>query len=119
MRESKEFIKSKEEEKSIKDELERIKKEEEIRAKEDKTGTPWNLINPDLVTPENLEIFQHYLNGELEVAHGEVEVAKAKLEKMKGEQKETNEALLLWLDDKIVAEIARKELEEQKAKDNY
>jgi len=120
MRKSKEFLEPTGGEQSFRQILAEMKIKEEERAKEDKTGTPWTLINPELITPQNLEIFQHFYNGELEIAQEESRVAKMNLEKIKNEQsKRANEALLLWIDDKISAEIARRELQEEKEKDNY
>lgn len=122
MRKSKESIESlsKNDEKSSLEIMTEIKKKEEEIAKEDKMGTPWNLINPDLITPENLEVFRHFIEGELEIAQESSRVEKAKLETIKDEKvRLSNETLLHVIDDKISAEIARKELEEEKEKDNY
>ena len=115
-----EALSKKKEEKSPLEIMEETKKREEEIAKEDKTGTPWNLIDPDLITHENLELFRHFNDGELEIAQEEVKVAIMKLEKIKDEKaRSSNEALLRLIDDKISAEIAKKELKEEQEKDNY
>ncbi|MDP2934569.1 MAG: hypothetical protein Q8N59_02285 [bacterium] len=116
-KESMEVLPKKEEEKSPLEIMEEIKKKEEGVAKEDKTGTPWNLINPDLITPENRELFRHFNDGELEIAQGELRVAKAKLEKIKNEKAMlSNKTLLEMIDDKIpvLIEIERQRLEDEK-----
>jgi len=119
-KESMEALSKKKEEKSPLEIMEETKKREEEIAKEDKTGTPWNLIDPDLITHENLELFRHFNDGELEIAQEEVKVAIMKLEKIKDEKaRSSNEALLRLIDDKISAEIAKKELKEEQEKDNY
>jgi hypothetical protein len=115
--ESMEVLPKKEEEKSLLEIMEEIKKKEEEVAKEDKTGTPWNLINPGLITHENLELFCHFIDGELEIAQVELRVAKAKLEEIKNEKAMlSNKALLEMIDDKIPAliEIERQKLEDEK-----
>jgi hypothetical protein len=84
------------------------KREEEI-AKEDKAGTAWNTIDPDLITPENLEIFDLYKKGEFEQAQAKKDLAKIKLKEIKDkETRDSNEALMSFLDDKIDAEIENK-----------
>ena len=120
LKESMEILPEKEEEKSPLEIMEGTKKREEEIAKEDKTGTPWNLINPDLITPENLELFRHFNDGELEIAQEEIKVARVNLDKIKDEKiRRSNEALLRLIDDKISAEIAKRELKEEQEKDNY
>jgi hypothetical protein len=119
-KESMDVFSEKEKKKSPLEIMEEMKKREEEIAKEDKTGTPWNLIDPDLITHENLELFSHFNDGEMEIAQEEVKVAKIKLEKIKDEKaRSSNEALLRLIDDKISAEIAKRELKEEQEKDNY
>lgn len=89
--------------------MEETKKREEEIAKEDKTGTPWNTIDPGLITSENLEIFDLFTKGEFEQAQAKKSLAEMKLEEIKDKKaRASNEALIRYLDDKIFAELNRK-----------
>jgi hypothetical protein len=123
MKESIEKALSKKEgkEKTVTEQLEEIKEADLERMKEDKTfRSPWLHIEPELLSNETQDIFSHFQDGEFEVAQGRLEEAREKISKTKkGKDKSSNEGFLQWIDNRIAAEIAKKELEEEKEKDNY
>jgi hypothetical protein len=110
----------KKEEKSPLDLMWEAKRKAEEIAREDKTGTAWNPINPDLITPENLDLWAHLQNGELEIASGNLDAAREKLNKIKdAKARQSNEDLLKFVDNQIIEKIDAKRTAEDQAMDNY
>ena len=122
----------------IKEEDELLRKMKEVKEaaeeadKEDKQGTPWYAIDPELITIENLRIFNQFqesqlkgfpetmeeidkLNNDLDSAAGIVKLAKEKNNEIKDAKKrEANENLLRYMDDEIDRKrvTLRKKIEE-------
>jgi len=120
VRESIEKRISKKKEESILEKLKGIKAKEEKIAKEDKTGTAWSLIDPELLIEDARELFSHYEKGEFDIAQGELKKVLTEIEKIKEEKiKNSNESFVHWIDNKIGDALANKERREEIEKDNY
>lgn len=116
----KKILKKEDKEKSIIEKLNEIRVKEIERAKEDKSLTGWSLISPELLTNGAKELFSHYEKGEFESAQEELKKVLAETKEIKKEKARTsNENFVHWIDDKIGAEITKKELEAEREKDNY
>jgi len=125
MRKSKESMEGKsnkveQEEKSPLEMMREAKERAERIAKEDKKGSAWNSINPDFISPDNLDLWVHFQKGELEIAQANLDAEKEKLSKIKDEKaRQANENLLDFIDNQIIEKLETKKNIEDQDMDNY
>lgn len=123
MKESIEKILSKkgeeEKEKTAEERIEEIKLNEAQKAKEDKTGTPWNRVDTKLTIDSVKELFSHWEHGDYPVAQGKVKSVWEEVAKIKDkEAREANEALVSILDNKIAEGLIKQESQREQELDN-
>jgi len=115
----KESIEFKKEEKTTVEKLQDFKVKEMSIKKEDPTyGTSWGGIDPEKLDQGVLNLYELYENGGLKTAQTSIEAIREKIEKIKDkDKKEGNRRFINWLDDKIIAERSRDELDEGRLKE--
>jgi len=102
----------KEKEKTVEEKIEEIRIKEIQKAKEDKTGTPWNRVDIKSTVNSVKDLFLHWEHGDYDVAQGEIKSVWQEIGKIKDkEEKEANEALVSILDNKIAEGLLKEESE--------
>jgi len=102
-------------------ELEAIqKREREIKKEDQRHGTPWDsVINIEKLTPGTKKLFELFNNNELDSAKTELEIVRNSIDQMEeGEEKNSNEGFINWIDDQILKAFRDNKVKEEKEKDN-
>lgn len=94
--------------------LRQIKAKEKAIKKEDPLySSPWHVIDPEKLTPEVIELYEHFEKKEFRVAREELEVLREKIKQIKNAEKRgNNERFLKLIDDKIAAALLSQETEQ-------
>jgi len=96
-------------------------KEREIKKEDPRYGTPWDsVINIEKLIPEAKKLFELFNNNELDSAKTKLEVVRNRIDQMKeGEEKNSNEGFINWIDDQILKAFRDNKVKEDQEKDNY
>jgi len=96
------------------------KRERKIKEEDPRYGTPWDsVINIEKLIPGAKKLFELLNNNELDSAKTELKIVRNSIDQMKeGEEKNSNEGFINWIDDQILKAFRDNEVKEAQEKNN-